>query len=137
MLLREFDLVRSEPHNDLLSDRSENEAYCTAISGEAYAVFFPGSGDVSVNFSDHLGGELKIKWLDIMAGKWIFDHRCGGGATNRRLNRMSHFGQGLIDDGHGLADLHFHASSHQPQASANSMPAFGTTNGFIASHLRP
>ncbi|MFH1743416.1 MAG: hypothetical protein ABIH23_30795, partial [bacterium] len=39
-----FDIVHSAPRPDLLSDREENEAYCLAIPGKVYAVYFPKGG---------------------------------------------------------------------------------------------
>ncbi|MFP4057967.1 MAG: hypothetical protein ACLF0G_13955 [Candidatus Brocadiia bacterium] len=41
-----FDLFAAEPHNDLLSERSDDEAYCLAEPGAAYALYFPAGGAV-------------------------------------------------------------------------------------------
>jgi hypothetical protein len=70
MLLDRLDIVRSEPHNDLLTNRSWNEAYCTTIPGEAYAVFFPDGGDLWLNVSAAEGEALRLDWLDIRACRW-------------------------------------------------------------------
>jgi hypothetical protein len=70
MLHERLAFVRSEPHNDLLSNRSWNEAYCTAIPGEAYAVFFPDGGDVRLDVSAVEGETLRVDWLDVRACEW-------------------------------------------------------------------
>ncbi len=70
---KEFDLFAGIPHNELLisenegdysSAREDNEAYCIAILGKSYAVYFPSGGTV---FLDPLvyTDKMKIKWLDI------------------------------------------------------------------------
>ena len=41
MLLNEIDVFTCTPHNDLLSNRQENEAYCLANPGTEYVVYFP------------------------------------------------------------------------------------------------
>jgi hypothetical protein len=50
--MREFvaavHLFAMEPNNNLLLDRTDNEAYCLAEPGRQYAVFFTGDGDQSV-----------------------------------------------------------------------------------------
>jgi hypothetical protein len=70
MLLDRLDIMRSEPHNDLLTNRSWNEAYCTAIPGEAYAVFFPDGGNVWLDVSAADIETLRVDWLDIRASRW-------------------------------------------------------------------
>ena len=70
MLLDRLDIVRSEPHNDLLTNRSWNEAYCTAIPGEAYAVFFPDGGNLWLDVSAVDTETLRVDWLDIRASRW-------------------------------------------------------------------
>ena len=59
-----------EPAGGLLSDRQENEAYCLANAGVAYAVFFTDGGQVDLDVSAVGGGELSLAWLDISRGKW-------------------------------------------------------------------
>jgi hypothetical protein len=58
------------PHNDLLSNRSWNEAYCMAQPGEAYAVFFPDGGNVLLDVSAAGGRALAVRWLDIRRCRW-------------------------------------------------------------------
>lgn len=60
-----------DPHNDLLSDRADNAAYCFANPGIEYAVFFTDGGAVSLDVSgaDATKG-WSARWLDIMASEW-------------------------------------------------------------------
>jgi len=71
MLTSEMNIFKCEPHNDLLQNRSWNEAYCTANPGFEYAVFFPDGGDVLLDVSAANGKLLDIRWLDIRKSRWI------------------------------------------------------------------
>jgi len=68
-----FDLFAAEPHTDLVSMRSRNEAYCIAHPGTAYAVFFPDGGDVRLNVFDAGERALTVRWLEIRASRWSGD----------------------------------------------------------------
>ncbi|MCG9129835.1 hypothetical protein JT359_19770, partial [Candidatus Poribacteria bacterium] len=50
-LTDEMDIFSCEPHNDLLSNREENEAYTIANPGAEYAVYFSKGGSVVLNLS--------------------------------------------------------------------------------------
>jgi len=65
-----LDIFTCEPHNDLLSDRSWNEAYCTANPGVAYGVFFPDGGNVQLDVGAAGGRSLTLRWLDIRQSGW-------------------------------------------------------------------
>jgi hypothetical protein len=84
MFLQEFNMVRAVPDakHELLSNRSDNEAYLTYIGGEAYAVYFPNGGDVGLSISP--AAEYALKWLDIAASRWSTDSPVRGD-TNVRL----------------------------------------------------
>ena len=56
-----FDIFRCSPRPDLLSEREENEAYCLANPGCAYALYFPAGGDVVLRTE---GGPFSLRWLD-------------------------------------------------------------------------
>ena len=75
MLCERLDIFSCEPHNDLLKQRSKNEAYCTANPGVEYAVFFCDGGDVYLDVSaaqvQSRRPALAVHWLDIMAGRWL------------------------------------------------------------------
>lgn len=66
-----MDITACEPHNDLLKNRSWNEAYCTARPGAEYALFFPDGGDVFLDVSAASGRPLRVRWLDIRASRWL------------------------------------------------------------------
>jgi len=70
MLTDEMDILTCEPHNDLLQNRSWNEAYCTANPGVEYAVFFPDGGNVLLDVSDAGSKPLTVRWLDIRRSQW-------------------------------------------------------------------
>ena len=64
-------LFTMEPRNDLLLDRTDDEAYCLAEPGRQYAVFFTGNGDRSVRIhlsnTDH---SLELRWLNVATSRW-------------------------------------------------------------------
>ncbi len=75
MLSQHADLFRCEPHNDLLQNRSWNEAYCAAVPGEIYIVFFTDGGDVLLDVSATAGHGLSVRWLDIRRSEWTPDQQ--------------------------------------------------------------
>jgi hypothetical protein len=73
MLTREIDVMRTEPRNDLLSNRDQNEAYCAAKPGAVYIVYFPDS-HIMHNFPGHgrvrldisaVSGPVTVRWLNV------------------------------------------------------------------------
>ena len=70
MLTNKMDIFNCEPHNDLLRNRSWNEAYCTANLGIEYAVFFPDGGNVLLDVSAVDGKSVTLNWLDIRKNQW-------------------------------------------------------------------
>jgi hypothetical protein len=66
-----IDIFACEPHNDLLQNRSWNEAYCTANPGSEYGVFFPDGGDVLLDVSSTRDQPLTLHWLSIRESEWI------------------------------------------------------------------
>jgi hypothetical protein len=67
MLTDSMDFFRHEPSTHLLSEREENEAFCLAIPGREYALYFPGKGEVLINAEP---GEYEIRWLQIRSSHW-------------------------------------------------------------------
>jgi hypothetical protein len=55
-----------EPLPDLLAEREENEAYCLGKKGEAYAVYFPAGGSVTLQAE----GVRRLNWLNIQTSEW-------------------------------------------------------------------
>jgi hypothetical protein len=66
-----IDIFTCEPHNDLLQNRSWNEAYCTANPGIEYGVFFPDGGNVLLDVSAVGGKPLTVRWLAIRESRWM------------------------------------------------------------------
>jgi hypothetical protein len=75
-----MEFVRTEPRNDLLSDRSANEAYCLAEPGRQYALYFPDGGEVKLDVSA-VPGSLEVRWLDINRSRWQEPETVPGGGT--------------------------------------------------------
>lgn len=66
------------PHNELLSDCLENEAYLAGKKSEAYVVYFPASGSVGLNLSD-FDAEFNFRWMNIQQGSWASSQKIAGG----------------------------------------------------------
>lgn len=64
-----FDIFRSAPRQDLLSDRDPNEAYLLAVTGEQYALYFPAEGSVNLDLSD-APSTFNLRWLDVDSVEW-------------------------------------------------------------------
>lgn len=78
MVTNAFDLFSTEPRNDLLSDRAENEAYCLAKPGVQYALYFPDGGAVTLDLSA-APGTIQVRWLDISRSAWREPETVAGG----------------------------------------------------------
>ena len=57
------------PHNELLGERQENEAYCRAVPGREYLVYFTGPGEVELDLQSP-SRQFMIRRLDILTGQW-------------------------------------------------------------------
>jgi hypothetical protein len=67
-----MDIFACEPHNDLLSNREENEAYTIANPGREYAVYFPNGGSVDINLGAMKNAKiLTVRWLNIAKSEWV------------------------------------------------------------------
>jgi len=75
-----FDVFASEPRNDLLGRREENEAYCLATRQGHYAVYFPRGGEVTLNVKE-ARGKLSARWYDVDRGRWQPAETPEGGRT--------------------------------------------------------
>ena len=80
MLTDKLDVFTCEPHNDLLSDRESNEAYCIANPGKEYAVYFPNGGEVMLDISS-LNKPAAVRWLDIMKSQWVNTRQIKSGSN--------------------------------------------------------
>ena len=63
-----IDFFNAEPHNELLSQREENEAYCRAVPGKDYLVYFPDAGTVELDLGAARSG-LEVEELEVLSGK--------------------------------------------------------------------
>ena len=72
MLTDKMNIFTCEPHNDLLSGREDNEAYCTANPGKEYAVYFTNGGEVLLDVTG-VDGDITVRWLNIMTSQWVAD----------------------------------------------------------------
>jgi len=70
-----WDLI---PGNELLSDRSENEAYLTHKAGEVFVLFFTDGGEVGLDLSDY-NSRFSLKWINIRKGEWLPGNDIKGG----------------------------------------------------------
>jgi len=77
MLTDEMHVFTCEPHNDLLSQRQDNEAYCLAHPGREYAVYFTNGGEVTLDVRA-MTKPVSVRWLDIMKSEWHKARRVGG-----------------------------------------------------------
>ena len=68
-----MDIFQCEPHMELLGWywRERNEVYCVANPGREYGLFFTDGGVATVDVSAAGGREMTVRWLDIMASKWL------------------------------------------------------------------
>jgi len=72
LLTDAMDIFTCEPHNDLLSKREKNEAYCLANPEKEMAVFFCRKGEVWLDTSK-MKGDIIVRWLNIFDSKWQKD----------------------------------------------------------------
>lgn len=66
------------PHNELLGQRQDNEAYCLAEPGRQYAVYFPAAGQITLDLSA-TNGQWQARWLHIPEGEWSEGQLLQGG----------------------------------------------------------
>ena len=70
MITDRMDFFNAVPHNDLLRMREENEAYCRAVPGKDYLVYFPGAGEVELDIGT-LKSDYQVMQLEMLSGQWI------------------------------------------------------------------
>jgi hypothetical protein len=59
----------ADPRNDLLGDRQDDEAYCRALPGRDYAVYFPDGGKVTLDLGG-VSGDASLTWLEVLDRRW-------------------------------------------------------------------
>jgi hypothetical protein len=70
MLTDAVNVFACEPHNDLLSERAENAAYCMAQPGVEAAVVFMHEGKVVLDTSS-MPGDMRVRWLNVTERAWL------------------------------------------------------------------
>ena len=65
-------------HNQLLSEREENEAYLALKEGEVYVIFFPDAGEVKLDLTTSQPA-FSLKWMNVRKGQWDSEHEVTGG----------------------------------------------------------
>ena len=82
MLLGAIDVFSMEPSNDLLSQRSTDEAFAMSDGGDQYVVYFTGQGDGQIGLDlSGSSGTLQLNWLDIANKAWQPGLAVSGGAV--------------------------------------------------------
>jgi Concanavalin A-like lectin/glucanases superfamily/Family of unknown function (DUF6298) len=79
MLVDAIDIFSMEPHNDLLTNRSDDEAYALAELGEQYAVYFVDGGSVTIDLTA-APENMVYKWLDVGQSSWGSENSISGGS---------------------------------------------------------
>lgn len=69
------DFFEATPNLELLSDRSENEAYCRAQVGQSYLVYFGEAGEVTLDLSAMEGTDMQWRELDLFTNNWSESER--------------------------------------------------------------
>ena len=69
MLTNAYDHFHAEPMTELLSEREENDAYCRALPGKAYAVYFTNGETMRLNLSA-MTGTAQVQWLNVLQAEW-------------------------------------------------------------------
>jgi len=69
----------TQPADELLKDREQNEAYLTCIPGQAYVLYFTNGGRVGLDLKQH-PGTWQLRWIDLKAGEWASSHPVAGGS---------------------------------------------------------
>jgi len=77
------------PHNELLGERQVNEAYCRAIPGKEYLVYFTGAGEVKLDVQSP-AGQFIIYRLDILSGRWSDESTPSAGNTLSLHSNQKH-----------------------------------------------
>lgn len=61
--LNAFPVFESQPMPEALNERGQNEAFCLAVPGSAYAVYFPTGGDVELTLDAKV---VTVSWFSIV-----------------------------------------------------------------------
>ncbi len=68
-MITEMDFFNGEPLDQIIIDKTPNEAYCRGIYGKEYVVYFTDGGEIVVNL-DLKQQKGFIRWYAVDGGKW-------------------------------------------------------------------
>ncbi len=91
--VKKADFFHGSPANDLLTGREENEAYCRAIEGKEYGIYFPKGGEVKLQI-DAKKPQISIEWLNILEATWT--EKSIINPSNKRLTITSPAGENWL-----------------------------------------
>ncbi|MDW7692765.1 hypothetical protein R9C00_11475 [Flammeovirgaceae bacterium SG7u.111] len=64
-----FPIISSQPKNELLLERSPNEAFCLSANEHLYALYYPGCGQVKLDLQGY-EGKVAVSWLNLLDNVW-------------------------------------------------------------------
>lgn len=64
-----IDFFNAKPGNELLGGREENEAYCRALPGKDYLLYFPDAGEVELDLG-RAASRMRASRLELLSGIW-------------------------------------------------------------------
>jgi hypothetical protein len=82
MATDELDIALTQPRNDLLSGREDNESYLLAEPGRQYALYFPAGGSVELDMS-HGSEQWYCRWINLDHSVWSDSTQVRGGIKVR------------------------------------------------------
>ncbi len=68
-LSAKVNVLEAGPLNELLAEREPDEAYCMALPGREYVVYFPKGGSVVLDISA-MQGQASIEWCEMLQARW-------------------------------------------------------------------
>jgi len=84
-----LNIFTMEPRNDLLSERSDNSAYCLAEPGKQYALYFPREDALRVTIA-LADGEYFYRWMNAYTSQWVSEGTIGGGTQTLEAPGANH-----------------------------------------------
>lgn len=85
-----MDFFAGIPGNELLRERLPGEAYCRAVPGQEYAIYFPAGGEVKLDLSG-LNGRPTLHWLNVLSSEWSAGQLEGQGDVTIKSPDQGHW----------------------------------------------
>ncbi len=80
--IEKCDFFHGQPIDSILLSREKNEAWCRAIPGMEYAIFFPHGGEIILSLPEDVRN-VSMEWLDILHSEW--SEKIGVKVENKEL----------------------------------------------------